>query len=290
MAQPTNRQEFTDYVLRQLGAPVLEVNVADEQVQDLIDDAIQYFNERHFDGVTQVYLKYQVTQDDINRGRARPPGAPQNQNGTVGMASTSATTNIVGTATTFTYYQNSNYIQLPPSIIGVNKAFQFGGGMGQGMFNVRYQMMLNDFIGLNGWGASGYDLTSYSMTMSYLETVNFILNTHKQIRFNQRTDRLYLDIDWSELQVGEFLVIDCWAANDPNEYSRIWNDSFLKPYVTALVKKQWGQNLIKFQGVKLPGGIEFNGRQIYEDGQADLDKIQEKMMSTYELPPLDLIG
>jgi hypothetical protein len=290
MAQPTNRQEFTDYVLRQLGAPVLEVNVADEQVQDLIDDAIQYFNERHFDGVTQVYLKYQVTQDDINRGRARPPGAPQNQNGTVGMASTSATANIVGTATTFTYYQNSNYIQIPPSIIGVNKAFQFGGGMGQGMFNVRYQMMLNDFIGLNGWGASGYDLTSYSMTMSYLETVNFILNTHKQIRFNQRTDRLYLDIDWSELQVGEFLVIDCWAANDPNEYSRIWNDSFLKPYVTALVKKQWGQNLIKFQGVKLPGGIEFNGRQIYEDGQADLDKIQEKMMSTYELPPLDLIG
>ena len=290
MAQPTTRQEFTDYVLRQLGAPVLEVNVADEQVQDLIDDAIQYFNERHFDGVTQVYLKYQVTQEDINRGRARPPGAPQNQNGTVGMASTSATASIVGTATTFTYYQNSNYIQLPPSIIGVNKAFQFGGGMGQGMFNVRYQMMLNDFIGLNGWGASGYDLTSYSMTMSYLETVNFILNTHKQIRFNQRTDRLYLDIDWSELQVGEFLVIDCWAANDPNEYSRIWNDSFLKPYVTALVKKQWGQNLIKFQGVKLPGGIEFNGRQIYEDGQADLDKIQEKMMSTYELPPLDFIG
>ena len=290
MAQPTTRQEFTDYVLRQLGAPVLEVNVADEQVQDLIDDAIQYFNERHFDGVTQVYLKYQVTQDDVNRGRARPPGAPQNESGTTGIASTSATANIVGTATTFTYYQNSNYIQIPPSIIGVNKAFQFGGGMGQGMFNVKYQMMLNDFIGLNGWGASGYDLTSYSMTMSYLETVNFILNTHKQIRFNQRTDRLYLDIDWSELQVGEFLVLDCWAANDPNEYSRIWNDSFLKPYVTALVKKQWGQNLIKFQGVKLPGGIEFNGRQIYEDGQADLDKIQEKMMSTYELPPLDFIG
>jgi len=290
MAQPTNRQEFADYVLRQLGAPVLEVNVADEQVEDLIDDAIQYFNERHFDGVTQVYLKYQVTQDDINRGRARPPGAPQNQSGTTGIASTSATTNIVGTATTFTYYQNSNYIQIPPSIIGVNKAFQFGGGMGQGMFNVKYQMMLNDVAGISGWGASGYDLTSYSMTMGYLETINFIMNTHKQIRFNQRTDRLYLDIDWSELQVGEFLVIDCWAANDPNDYPRIWNDSFLKPYVTALVKKQWGQNLIKFQGVKLPGGIEFNGRQIYEDGQADLDKIQEKMMSTYELPPLDLIG
>jgi hypothetical protein len=292
MAQPTTRQEFTDYVLRQLGAPVLEINVADEQIQDLIDDGIQYFHERHFDGVTQVYLKYQVTQDDVNRGRARPPGAPQNENGTTGISSISASTSIVGSATTFTYYQNSNYIQIPNSIIGVNKIFQFDGNraMGTGMFNIKYQYALNDFIGLNGWGASGYDLTSYSMTMSYLETINFILNTHKQIRFNQRTDRLYLDIDWHELQVGEFIVLDCWAVNDPNDYSRIWNDSFLKPYITALVKRQWGQNLIKFQGVKLPGGIEFNGRQIYEDGQADLDRIQERMMSTYELPPLDLIG
>jgi len=126
--------------------------------------------------------------------------------------------------------------------------------------------------------------------MSYLETVNYILNTHKQIRFNQRTDRLYLDVDWSELRAGEFIVIDCWAANDPNDYSRIYNDSFLKPYLTALIKRQWGQNLIKFQGVKLPGGIEFNGRQIYDDAERDLDKIRERMSSTYELPPMDLIG
>lgn len=291
MAQPSTRQELIDYCLRQLGAPVVEINVAEEQLQDLVDDAVQFFQERHFDGVTQVYLKYQITAEDIKRGQARPPGAPTSDTaGTTGITNIAATADMGGTNTTFTYYQNSNYIQIPPSIIGVNKAFQFGGGMGQGMFNVKYQMMLNDFIGLNGFGASGYDLTSYSMTMGYLETINFILNTHKQIRFNQRTDKLYLDIDWSELQVGEFIVLDCWAANDPNEYSRIWNDSFLKPYVTALVKKQWGQNLIKFQGVKLPGGIEFNGRQIYEDGQTDLDRIQEKMMSTYELPPLDLIG
>jgi len=290
MAQPSTRQELIDYCLRQLGAPVLEINVADEQLEDLADDAIQFFQERHFDGVTQVYLKYQITEEDIKRGRARPPGAPQRESGTVGIASTSATTNIVGTATTFTYYQNSNYIQIPPSIIGVNRIYQFDSGYGQGMFNARYQYMLNDFIGLNGWGASGFDLLSYTMTMSYLETVNFLLNTHKQIRFNQRTDRLYLDIDWYDLRAKEFIVIDCWAMNDPNDYPRVYNDSFLKPYLTALIKRQWGQNLIKFQGVKLPGGIEFNGRQLYDDAQTELDKIQERMLSTYELPPLDLIG
>ena len=290
MAQPSTRQELIDYCLRQLGAPVLEINVADEQIEDLVDDAIQYFQERHFDGVTQVYLKYELTEEDIKRGRARPPGAPQNENGTTGITSITASASVAGTATTFTYYQNSNYIQIPPSIIGVNKIYQYPAGMGAGMFNVRYQYMLNDFIGLNGWGAGGFDLLSYSMTMGYLETINFILNTHKQIRFNQRTDRLYIDVDYSDLNAGEFLILDCWAMNDPNDYARIYNDSFIKPYLTALIKRQWGQNLIKFQGVKLPGGIEFNGRQLYDDAQAELDRIQERMMSTYELPPLDMIG
>ena len=290
MAQPSTRQELIDYCLRQLGAPVLEINVADEQIEDLVDDAIQFFHERHFDGVTQVYLKYELTEEDIKRGRARPPGAPQNENGTTGITSVTTSANVGVTTTNFTYYQNSNYIQIPPSIIGVNKIYQFGAGMGAGMFNVRYQYMLNDFIGLNGWGAGGFDLLSYSMTMGYLETINYVLNTHKQIRFNQRTDRLYIDVDWGDLNAGEFLVLDCWATNDPNDYARVYNDSFLKPYLTALIKRQWGQNLIKFQGVKLPGGIEFNGRQLYDDAQAELDRIQERMLSTYELPPLDMIG
>ena len=116
MAQPSTRQELIDYCLRQLGAPVLEINVADEQIEDLVDDAIQYFQERHFDGVTQVYLKYELTEEDIKRGRARPPGAPQNENGTTGITSITASASVAGTATTFSYYQNSNYIQIPPSI------------------------------------------------------------------------------------------------------------------------------------------------------------------------------
>ena len=128
------------------------------------------------------------------------------------------------------------------------------------------------------------------MAKSYLETLNFLLNTHKQIRFNQRQDRLYLDTAFETIKKDKFIIIDCWRAMNGNDYRRVWNDSFLKLYLTSLIKRQWGQNLMKFTGVKLPGGVEFNGRQIYDDGQRELDEIRAKMMSTYELPPLDLIG
>jgi len=285
MAQPSTRQELIDYSLRQLGAPVLEINIADEQISDLVDDAIQMYNERHYDGVTQIYLKYVVTQDDVDRGQARPPG----QGGeTVGIASTSATANIVGTATTFTWYQNSNYLQVPPNIIGVNKIFQYDNAQSlsmSNMFSFKYQLFLNDIY---YWGAT--DLLSYSMAMSYLETLNFLLNTHKQIRFNIRQDRLYLDVDWKNLKVGEIIILDCWQQMDGNEFNRVWNDRFVKKYLTALMKRQWGMNLIKFQGVKLPGGVELNGRQIYDDGQREIDAILQDMPTQYELPPLDMIG
>ena len=280
MAQPSSRQELIDYCLRKLGAPVLEINVAEEQVEDLVDDAIQLFQERHFDGVYQTYLKYQITQEDIDRGRAKGIDG-------VGVASTSATSNIVGTATTFNYYENSNYLQVPPHVIGVNKVMHFEGSssISSGMFSIKYQLFLNDIY---YWGST--ELLTYAMVKTYLEDIDFLLTTQKQIRFNKRQDRLYLDIDWSSLRPGEYLIIDCYRMMNPNDYSRVWNDSFLKPYLTALIKRQWGQNLIKFQGVKLPGGVELNGRQLFDDGQRELDAIIEKMSSTYELPPLDLIG
>jgi hypothetical protein len=153
------------------------------------------------------------------------------------------------------------------------------------MFSIKYQLFLNDIY---YWGST--ELLTYSMVKRYLEDIDFLLTTQKQIRFNQRMDRLYLDIDWASLKAGEFIIIDCYRALDPNDYSRVWNDSFLKPYLTSLIKKQWGQNLIKFQGVKLPGGIELNGRQMYDDAQREIDEIMNKMSSTYELPPLDMIG
>ena len=276
MAQPSTRQELIDYCLRKLGAPVLEINVAQEQIEDLVDDAVQFFQERHFDGVYQTYLKYEVTQEDIDRGKAK------GING-VGVASTSATSSVG----TFNFYENSNYLQVPPHVIGVNKIMQFEGSnsISSGMFSIKYQLFLNDIY---YWGST--ELLTYAMVKTYLEDINFLLTTQKQIRFNKRQDRLYLDIDWSSLKVGEYIIIDCYRMLDPSDYGRVWNDSFLKQYLTALIKRQWGQNLIKFQGVKLPGGVELNGRQIYDDGQKDIDSIMDKMSSTYELPPLDMIG
>ena len=285
MAQPGSRSEFIDYCKRQLGAPVLEINVADEQIEDIVDDAIQFFNERHFDGVSQMYLKYQIRQTDIDRGRATME--PGSGNKTTGISTTTAETTIAGVSTTFNFYDNGNFLQIPPEIIGVTKIFHFDGTntVTNNMFSVKYQLFLNDIY---YWGST--ELLTYAMLKTYLEDINFLLTTEKQIRFNQRMDRLYLDIDWDSMSVGDWLVIDCFRLLNPNDYPRVWNDSFLKPYATALIKKQWGQNLLKFQGVKLPGGTELNGRQIYDDAEKDLERIREIMSNTYELPPLDMIG
>jgi hypothetical protein len=282
MAQPSSRQELIDYCKRKLGAPVLEINVADEQIDDLVDDAIQYFQERHFDGVSQMFLKYQITQNDIDRGRA-----PGGDNPTAGIVTTTATTNIAGSSVTFNYKENSNYLQVPPSIIGITKVMHFDGTntVTNNMFSVKYQLFLNDIY---YWGST--ELLTYAMVKTYLEDIDFLLTTQKQIRFNQRMDRLYLDIDWGSVRENDYLIIDCYRLLDPNDFSRVWNDSFLKPYLTSLIKRQWGQNLIKFQGVKLPGGVELNGRQIYDDAQREIDMIMEKMSNTYELPPFDMIG
>lgn len=281
MAQPSTRQELIDYCKRKLGYPVLEINVADEQIEDLVDDAVQFFQERHFDGVFQTYMKYQITQDDIDRGRAR--GGTGN---TVGITTTTVN-ETVGNSTSFKFEENGNYLPVPPSVIGVNKIFHFDGAntVTSNMFSVKYQLFLNDVY---YWGST--ELLTYAMVKTYLEDIEFLLTTQKQIRFNKRQDRLYLDIDWGSLNAGTYLVIDCFRTMDPNDYPRVWNDSFLKPYLTALIKRQWGQNLIKFQGVKLPGGIELNGRQLYDDAQREIDVIMERMSNTYELPPLDMIG
>ena len=281
MAQPSSRSTLIDYCKRQLGAPVLEINIADEQGDDLVDDALQYFHERHFDGVEQTYLKYKITQADIDRGRGRGGDNP------VGIVTTTAEATIAGTATTFSYEENSNYLQVPPAVIGINKIFRFDGSntVTNNMFSVKYQLFLNDI-----YTFSSMEILTYAMTKRYLEDIDFLLTTEKQIRFNQRQDRLYLDLDWGSVKVDDYVIIDCYRLLDPNDFARVYNDSFLKRYLTALMKRQWGQNLIKFQGVKLPGGIELNGRQIYDDAEKDLEIIREQMSNTYELPPLDMIG
>ena len=279
MAKANTRQGLVDYCLRQLGAPVLEINVADDQIDDLVDDALQYFHERHFDGVERMYLKYQITQDDIDRGKG--PGAT----GVTGI-STTTVSHSVGVTTQFSYEENNNYIQVPDSVVGIEKIFKFDtSSISGGMFSIKYQLMLNDIYFFNS-----VELLQYSMVKTYLEDIDHLLTPDRQIRFNKRQNRLYLDIDWEAQTAGEYIILECYRILDPDTFTSVYNDSFLKKYLTSLIKRQWGQNLLKFQGVKLPGGIELNGRQLYEDGNRELSEIIQKMSMEYELPPLDLIG
>ncbi len=281
MAKPSSRQGLIDYCLRRLGAPVLEINVDDDQIDDLVDDALQYFSERHYNGVERMYLKHEFTQDEIDRGKAKGTTG-------VGIVTTTATsTNISGYGTTTsTYYENSNFIQIPDSVVGIEKVFKFDTStISGGMFSIKYQLFLNDLYRFNS-----VELLQYAMTKTYLEDIDFLLTTDKQIRFNQRQDRMYLDIDWGTVSAGDFIVIDCHRALDPETFTQVYNDSFMKLYLTALIKRQWGANMMKFSGTRLPGGIELNGRQYYDDAERELADIKSRMSNEYELPPLDFIG
>ena len=279
MAQPSSRDGLIDYAKRQLGFPVLEINVADEQFSDLLDDAVQVYQERHYDGIVRMYLKYKITQDDVDRGRAKGGGT------SLGITTTT-TTSTVGLSTTFDLEENQNYIQMPPSVIGVNQIFKIRSDtVYDGLFNIRYQLFLNDL-----YQFGSIDLLQYTMVQTYLEDITHLLNPNMRYRFNIRQDRLYIDADFGVLSVDDYFVIDCFRILDPNDFTRVYNDPFLKRYFTALCKRQWGQNLIKFQGVQLPGGVQLNGRQIYDDGVAELAEIRAKMASDYEMPPLDMIG
>ena len=280
MAKPATRQGLIDYCLRRLGAPVLEINIDDDQIDDLVDDAIQYFNERHFDGVERMFLKYELQQEDIDRGKASGTTG-------VGIVTTTATSVDSGSGSfTSSFYENSNFVQVPDSVVGIERVFKFDtSSISGGMFSIKYQLFLNDLYYFNS-----VELLQYAMTKSYLEDIDFLLTTDKQIRFNKTQDRLYLDIDWGSQTAGDQIVIDCYRAVDPASFSQIYNHRFVKLYLTSLIKKQWGQNLIKFRGVKLPGGIELNGREIYEDALKELEELKQTMMLEHELPPLDMIG
>ena len=219
MAKPSTRQELIDYCFRKLGAPVLEINVDDDQADDLMDDALQLFNERHFDGIERMYLKYELTQEDIDRGKA---------SGTTGVGivtTTGNSTNVSGLGTvTSNFYETSNFIQVPDSVVGIDKIFKFDtSSISGGMFSIKYQLFLNDLYYFNS-----VNLLQYSMTKRYLEDIDFLLTTDKQIRFNKRQNRLYLDIDWAAQDAGTFLVIQCDRILDPDNFTGVYNDSFLK--------------------------------------------------------------
>ena len=271
MSQPSSRQGLIDYCLRKLGYPVLEINVDDDQIDDLVDDAIQYFNERHYDGAVRVYLKHKLLPDEKTIVRT-------NNTESIGNSSVGITTVI--------YQETNNFIQLPDTIIGVNNVFKSDANtISSGMFNIKYQIFLND---LYYYGA--LDLLNYAMTKTYLEDISRILTPDVQLRFNKKQHRLYLDIDWASVNENSFIIVDCIRIVDPSDFSAVYNDWWLKRYLTASIKRQWGQNLIKFNGVQLPGGITMNGERILNDAIREIEELERELRTDYELPPMDMIG
>lgn len=276
MAQPSSRAEFTDYCLRKLGAPVLEINVDDDQVDDLIDDAIQFYHEHHFDGLEQMYLKHNITDLDITRFTT------QNE----------VTQTVDPDATGWEH--RKNFLEIPSHVMGISKVFGVSSNfVRNNLFGMTNQYFLMDMFSFsNGFKMGNFDLTNYYMVKQYFETLDQVINTGAfvQYRFTKRQDRLYVDIDVNRLKEGNWIVIDCWGSIDPDTYTQVYNDSFLKRYATALIKRQWGANLIKYNNVQLPGGITLNGRQIWEDGNKEIIDLEADMLTKYSLPPMDMIG
>ena len=277
MSKPNSRATLKDYCLRRLGYPVLEINVDDDQIDDLTDDAIQYFQERHFDGIERVFLKHKLTAADITTAKTTQ---------TTSSSTTGINNGITSSGNSDSFLETNNYLKLPDHVIGVEKVFKMDQNtISSGLFNIKYQIFLND---LYYYGA--LDLMNYAMTKTYLEDLSRLITPDTQIRFNKKQHNLYMDIDWNQISADTFIILDCYRLVDPGTATDVYNDFWLKRYLTALIKKQWGQNLIKFQGVMLPGGIQLNGRQIYDDAVKEIEEIEYSLKTEYELPPLDLIG
>ena len=268
MANPATRETLKQYALRALGKPVIEINVDDDQLEDRLDEALQYFAQYHYDGIQRAYLKYQYTQTDKDRMTAD--------------SSESITKNSVTTS----WKEGNNFLVVPESVISVINIFPFSNKSNMNLFDVRYQLRLNDL-----YDFSSTSIINYDIVLRHLDFLDHILVGEKPLRFNQHDNRLYIDMDWkNDLAVGEFIVIEAYRKLDPATNTDVFNDIFLKRYVTALFKKQWGANLSKFDGVAMIGGVTLNGRQIYSEALQDIDKLETEIRSTFELNPAMIMG
>ena len=271
MASPNTKAALKEHCLRSLGKPVIDINVDDDQVDDRIDDALQYFAQYHYDGIERVYLKHKITQAEIDRAATN---------------SSTTATDTADNSITATWLDGKGFIPVPDSVLSVVKVFDFTDKNTVNMFDVRYQLRLNDL-----YDFSSESIIHYEMTMQHLDFLDHILVGEKPIRFNQHQNRLYIDMDWSQdVNVDDFIIIECYRKLDPATYTDIFNDIYLKRYTTALIKRQWGANLSKFEGVQMLGGVTLNGAKLFEEAQADIEKLEEQIQLAYELPPNYMIG
>ena len=268
MAKPNTKAELKEYALRRLGKPVLEINVSDDQCDDAIDYTLQKFQQFHYDGAERVYLKHKVTQDDIDRAAA---------------ANDTQTTSTAGNDN---WLESNTYLEIPQHILSVEGIFSFTDKGTANIFDIRYQMRLNDL----------YDFTStqfyhYYMIQQHLGTIDFLLEGIKPTRYQATQDRLYLDMDWTtDVTLDSYILIKCWRALDPTTWTEIYDNMWVKDYTAAKIKKQWGQNMTKFQNVQMPGGVTLNGEMIYNDAVQELKDLDEQLRTEWETPPLDMIG
>jgi hypothetical protein len=270
------RQDFIDYCLRSLGAPVIQINVDPLQAEDRLDEALEYMYERHFDFNQRALYLYQITQDDINKkyfdttsfGDALGAKGFTFSNGSTGS------------------WPNANDIRT------ITKVYRPSDVSGDYMFDLRYQLTLFDFFGLyfNQGGMQTGPMATYMESMSYLKLVNDVFNYPASFTYTRTTDRLFLEQDFTKLIPGSYLLVEAYVQIDPDQYPKIWGDRVFKKYYTALLKKQWAQNLMKFAGVPLPGGAALNAGAIMADALNELNSIEEKLIKTQELPPDPLIG
>ena len=270
MAIPTSKSTFKSYCLRALGSGVIDINVSDDQVDDRIDEALQYFAQYHYDGIEKMYLKYKVTQTDIDRARAN-------------ATTTSADT--VDSSITASFEEGNNFIPMPSAVVSVTNIFDFTNAIQQNMFDIRYQLRLNDL-----YDFSSTSIIQYQMTMQQLDLLSHVLVGEVPIRFNQHQNRLYLDMNWEEVTADEHLIIECYRKIDPATFTDIFDDIYLKRYATALIKKQWGANLSKFNGVATLGGVSMNGEQIYSQAIEEIQRLEEEIKLTFESPIDYMIG
>ena len=268
MAEPATRENLKQYALRALGKPVIEINADDDQLEDRLDEALQYFGQYHYDGIQRTYLKYKYTDADKTRMTVD--------------SDESATSNSVTTA----WKEGNNFLIVPDSVISVINIFPFSNKSNMNLFDVRYQLRLNDL-----YDFSSTSVINYDVVLRHLDFLDHILVGEKPLRFNQLSNRLWVDMDWkNDIAVDEYLVFECYRKLDPATHTDVFNDIFLKRYVTALFKKQWGANLSKFDGVAMIGGVTLNGRQIYSEALQDIDKLEQEIRSSYELNPAMMIG
>jgi hypothetical protein len=318
------RRSLVHWCLRRLGAPVIDINIDEDQIEDRIDEALLYFRDYHFDGIERVYLKYQITAShvvtespytgDITRGdtllgltsgatavaydksadekiiRFRSTSTKKFTKGeTVQVGSDPSNTfEILNTDTSiFTGDVDNQYINIGTKVISVTniipqESSSIGGNLG-GMFDFQYQFALNNMFNL-----ASTDLITYQIYKQYISQWEFMFRGSKGIRFNRKTDRVYLDIqDWV---VDQWIIIEAWSALDPNIYTEIYTDEFVREYAFNLIKMQWGANLKKFSGIQLPGGVTLNGQQIYDEATAELEKLRERVRKEFELPPDFFVG